>query len=293
MQQLSGKDLKASIQASEGRVVLSEVIGTSQPMYPEVTNAEMAAAIGADLILMNIFDVFQPMVNGVTANAENLVGEIKRLTGRPVGINLEPIDPHAERLEDLNDLPIGRTAADESLKKAYELGVDFVCFTGNPQTGVTNPEIESAIKRAREIFQEDVMIIAGKMHGAGVAGEQGGEIITDEWIEKFIQAGADVLLMPPPGTIPGITVEHASHWAKVAHKKGVLVMTTIGTSQEGADQATIRQTALHNKMVGADIHHLGDAGYTGLSIPENIMDYSIVIRGKRHTYLRMARSINR
>ncbi|HBT16182.1 MAG TPA: PEP phosphonomutase, partial [Firmicutes bacterium] len=47
------------------------------------------------------------------------------------------------------------------------------------------------------------------------------------------------------------------------------------------------------KMTGTDLHHLGDAGYPGIAIPENIMSYSIAIRGKRHTYSRMARSINR
>ncbi|GFR36436.1 hypothetical protein TCEA9_22480 [Thermobrachium celere] len=70
-------------------------------------------------------------------------------------------------------------------------------------------------------------------------------------------------------------------------------MTIIGTSQEGADENTIRSIALMCKMVGADIHHFGDVGYAGVAIPENIMAYSIAIRGKRDTYLRMARSINR
>ena len=46
------------------------------------------------------------------------------------------------------------------------------------------------------------------------------------------------------------------------------------------------------KMTGTDIHHIGDAGYKTAN-PENIMDYSIAIRGKRHTYIRMARSVNR
>jgi hypothetical protein len=47
------------------------------------------------------------------------------------------------------------------------------------------------------------------------------------------------------------------------------------------------------KMAGTDIHHIGDSGCTGIAIPENIMEYSIAIRGKRHTYIRMARSLNR
>lgn len=70
-------------------------------------------------------------------------------------------------------------------------------------------------------------------------------------------------------------------------------MTAIGTSQEGADTHTIRQIALMSKMAGADLHHIGDTGYMGIALPENILAYSIVIRGVRHTYARVARSINR
>ena len=65
------------------------------------------------------------------------------------------------------------------------------------------------------------------------------------------------------------------------------------TSQEGADVSTIRQIALMCKMTGTDIHHLGDAGYGGIALPENIQAYSIAIRGVRHTYRRMAGSVNR
>jgi len=46
-------------------------------------------------------------------------------------------------------------------------------------------------------------------------------------------------------------------------------------------------------MAGADLHHIGDAGYTGMAVPENIFAYSVAIRGLRHTYARMARSIRR
>lgn len=67
-------------------------------------------------------------------------------------------------------------------------------------------------------------------------------------------------------------------------------MTTIGTSQEGADEDTIRQIALMCKMAGTDIHHIGDSGYMGMALPENITAYSVAIRGKRHTYRRMAMS---
>ncbi|QDP39956.1 DUF7916 family protein [Radiobacillus deserti] len=289
----SGNELLQAIQASEGRTVVSEIVCTASPLYPEVSNPEMAAAFGADLILLNVFDVFQPEVAGVDSEGNQVVEHVKQLTGRPVGINLEPVDMEAEAAEELLTLSKGRLATSDSLQKVKELGLDFICLTGNPKTGVSNSQILKAIKNAREILGDSVFIIAGKMHGAGVKGEAGSEIINEETIQSFIGAGADVILIPSPGTVPGITVDQAQKWVTMIHQQEALAMLTIGTSQEGADSQTIKQLALQNKMVGADLHHIGDAGYFGIAIPENIMDYSIAIRGKRHTYIRMAASINR
>ena len=109
----------------------------------------------------------------------------------------------------------------------------------------------------------------------------------------FAEAGADIILLPAPGTVPGLTVEYIRDLVSYAHSLGCLTITAIGTSQEGADVATIRQIALMCKMTGTDIHHLGDAGYGGMALPENIMAYSIAIRGIRHTYHRIAASVNR
>ncbi|NNU92417.1 haloacid dehalogenase-like hydrolase [Geobacillus sp. NFOSA3] len=288
---MTGKQLKQSIQASEGRVIVAEVIGAFAPLYPAVTNAELAAAFGADLLLLNMFDVFQPVVNGLDTNEPNqMVERLKQLTGRPIGVNLEPIDPNAKQLENFASLPKGRMATEESLQEAKRLGFDFICLTGNPKTGVTNNEIVKAIETARSVLGEDGLIIAGKMHAAGVANETGEGIVSEEVVVRFIRAGADVVLMPAPGTVPGVTLDKTEQLVRVAHEHGALVMLTIGTSQEGADENTIRQIALASKMAGADLYHIGDAGYHGIAIPENIMTYSIAIRGKRHTYIRMARS---
>jgi hypothetical protein len=288
---MNGKELKQSIKASEGRVIVSEVIGAFQPLYPAVTNAELAAAFGADLLLLNFFDVFEPQVKGLDTNEhDQIVKRLKELTGRPIGLNLEPVDPNAKKLEELTELPKGRIATEESLHEAKRLGFEFVCLTGNPKTGVTNGEIVKAIEKAKHIFGDDGMIIAGKMHGAGVENETGGDIVSEDVVEQFIKAGADVILMPSPGTVPGVTLEKTEKLVRFAHEKGALVMLTIGTSQEGADEQTIRQIALTSKMAGADLFHIGDAGYHGIAVPENIMSYSIAIRGKRHTYIRMARS---
>lgn len=291
---MKGQELKQSIKASEGRVMLSENMATVPSLYPNITNSELAASFGADLLLLNIFDVFNPEVTGVEAeDSRKTVEKIKLLTGRPVGVNLEPVDLNAERMEELEELETGRKATEASLKEAKDLGFDFVCLTGNPKTGVTNTEILGAIKKAREVFGAEGLVIAGKMHGAGVANEAGGSIITEDDLSKFVEAGADVILMPAPGTVPGITLEKTEKYVQYIHSKGALVMLTIGTSQEGADEQTIRQIALNSKMAGADIHHIGDAGFYGIAVPENIFVYSIAIRGRRHTFSRMAVSINR
>lgn len=292
--QMNGQQLKQAIRASEGRVMLSENMVAVQPLYPNITNSELAAAFGADLILLNLFDVFQPHVNGLECDkADQTIHTLKQLIGRPIGINLEPVDINAEQIEALDTIATGRVATTESLQQAKKLGFDFICLTGNPKTGVTNQEIVNAIKRARAVFGEEGLIIAGKMHGAGVANETGSNIISQQDLANFIEAGADIILLAAPGTVPGMTVEKVEKYVQFIHAKGALALLAIGTSQEGADEATIRQIALNSKMAGADIYHIGDAGFYGIAVPENIMTYSIAIRGRRHTYVRMAMSVNR
>ncbi len=292
--QMKGKELLASIRASEGRVIVSEVIGTKEPLVADVTNAEVAAAFGADLLLFNLFDVNNPNVRGLDAkNHLAIIHQVKAYTGRPLGINLEPVDDGAQTIEKIHHVPNGRIASFSSLEKAKSLGFDFVCLTGNPKTGVTNKEIVSAIERANQVFHDDGIIIAGKMHSAGVAAEYATEIIDEATINRFMHAGADIILLPAPGTIPGFTLEKVHGLIQVIHKQGGLALLTVGTSQESADPDTIRQIALQSKMAGADLYHLGDGSFSGIAPPENILTYSIAIRGKRHTYYRMAASIRR
>ena len=85
-------DLLESIQKSEGRVIACETIGTVQPLLGNVTNAEFAASMGADILLLNMFDVQHPVIRGLPeTEPENVVRMLKKMTGRPIGINLEPV----------------------------------------------------------------------------------------------------------------------------------------------------------------------------------------------------------
>lgn len=294
---MSRDELLAAIAGSEGRTIACETIGAIMPMLGDITNAEFAAAMGADILLLNMFDVQKPHIQGLPKTEPDLViRKLKELTGRPIGINLEPVEQvlsSEDPDENMWAMTSGRKATMENAAKAVALGVDFILLTGNPGIGVTNEAIEQTLKRYKQAFGDKIILAAGKMHASGILSEGAEKIITEEDISAFADAGADIILLPAPGTVPGITMEYVKELVNHAHSLGCLTITAIGTSQEGADIATIRQIALMCKMTGTDIHHLGDAGYGGMALPENIQAYSIAVRGIRHTYRRMAGSVNR
>jgi len=288
-------ELLYAIAAGEGRTVVCETIGTITPMLGDITNAEFAASMGADIVLLNIFDVQKPYIAALPkTEPENVIRKIKELTGRPVGINLEPVEVKEEDDEgNMWAMTGGRKATLENAKRAVEMGVNMILLTGNPGNGVSNTAITQTLSLYKKEVGDKVILAAGKMHASGILSEAGEKILTKEDVKEFQEAGADIILMPAPGSVPGITVEYIKELVNYAHSLGCLTLTSIGTSQEGADVATIREMALMCKMAGTDMHHLGDSGYGGVALPENIQAYSIAVRGIRHTYRRMAGSVRR
>ena len=284
---MSGQDLKNAIKASEGRTVLSEnnVVGRKS-VAGDVTNSELARAFGADLILLNGLDVFNPYIDALPESDEP-IKFVKKLTGRPVGLNLEPVDLNADMMEEIEIISEGRICSEATLKKIEEMGFDFVCLTGNPGTGVTNHQISEGIKLAKKYFSG--MIIAGKMHSSGVDEP----VVNFDVVKDFIESGADVIMLPAVGTVPGFTQGEMEKAVKYIKENGALSMSAIGTSQESSTKETIRQIAIMNKIAGVDIQHIGDAGYAGVANFENILELSIAIRGVRHTIRMIAASNDR
>jgi PEP phosphonomutase-like protein, putative len=283
---MTAPELKQSIKASEGRVILSENVAFKESYIGDVTNAEIARSFGADLILLNGIDIFQPFVAGLDAK-EGFVEELHRLVGRPIGINLEPVDSQAQMAGERLIIDEGRQASLATVQRAEELGVDFICLTGNPGTGVTNQAIIDTIRVVKENFSG--LLIAGKMHASGVD-----EPVADlEAIAQFIEAGVDIVLAPAVGSVPGFDEQDLKQIVRLAHQKGALVMSAIGTSQESADEDIVKQMAIRNKICGVDIQHIGDSGYGCLAPVENIFAMSKALRGQRHTISMISRSINR
>lgn len=302
---MTRKDIIEAIIATEGRTLMCETIISTFPLLDGVSNPETAAAFSADMITLNTFNFDSPFIfgyddenlspqNGMKNYALavvdameknrhdlNYIQNLKKMVGRFIGVNLEPVPEDSL-------YPQGLRCSENNLIKAKDLGFDYIVITANPKTGVTSEGIYEGIKRARRILGEDVLIIAGKMHGAGA-----GNIYDVETIKEFVSAGADIILLPSPGTVPGFTVELAKHFIDQIHNEGALAMTTIGTSQEGSTTSLMESMGQMAKMAGADIQHTGDAGVAGMTPPENILSLSIAIRGRRHTYRRMARSSRR
>jgi hypothetical protein len=254
--QMDGGDLLEAIRRSEGRTILCEVLWPAPPLVDGVSNAGVAVAFGADLVLLNMFD------------GEDLAG-LKRSLGRPVGVNVEPSE----------SVPDHRRASHENLRRLTD--ADFIVVTANPDAEVGVEEMLSAVALVRETLPA-ALVFAGKMHGSGGRG-----MVGEAEISRLAEA-SDAVLIPAPGTVPGSREPLVAELADAAHASGALVVATVGTSQEGADTETVRELALAAKRGGADVLHLGDAGVSGITDPMNVLAASIAIRGRRHAYRRMA-----
>ncbi|MFA6074859.1 MAG: hypothetical protein WCV63_07015 [Negativicutes bacterium] len=301
MAKIDKRQLVEIIRHSEGRTICAETVISCPPLSGGVSNPELAAAFGADLITLNDFSFAAPFVFGYDddgVNSENLmeyvayiqhkisinncdadyIRKLRRIIGRFIGCNMEPVPDNVSYDE-------GKKLNRANLETARRWGVNYIVITANPNTGVRNEDILRGIELARRVLDDGAMIFAGKMHGAG-----GGNAYDAKIMRDYVNAGADCVLYPAPGTVPGVTLELACAMSEAIHTAGGLVMTAFGTSQESSNPSLIEQISIMNKMAGADIHHIGDAGLCGIAPPENIRQMSIAVRGVRHTLRRMATS---
>jgi hypothetical protein len=255
---MGGRELLEAIRRGEGRTMMCEVLCSAAPLVDGVSNASLAVAFGADLVLLNMFD----------GEASDLT-RLKRLLGRPVGVNIEPSET----------VPPNRRADEENLERLRD--ADFLVITANPDVEVDADEFAQAVMLARKSTPA-MPIFAGKMHGSGGRG-----MSTPEEA-KQLAGVADAVLVPAPGTVPGSLEARVAEVVESIQSSGALAVATIGTSQEGADAETVRGISLAAKRCGADVLHLGDAGASGIADPQNIFASSLAVRGRRHTYRRMA-----
>ncbi|SJZ56017.1 hypothetical protein SAMN02745116_00730 [Pilibacter termitis] len=268
-------ELKQAIKASEGRVILAEVAAETPSLFPEVTSGELATAFGADLILLKGFDVSTGKIASLPeVQGKSPVETLRELTGVAVGINLEITDDGID----------SKRATASSIQQALAMKPDFLALTGYQKPEVTAQRILKEIQEVRKQYAGFLFVNPVIAHASQ---------LNKEDLLAYAKAGADLIVLPAPATVPGVSEALLAEVAISLQKAGALVSATISTSQEGSDTDTIRSIALSAKRAGVDVYGLGDAGVAGMATPEAIQTLSIAVRGKRHTYVRMARSARR
>ncbi|GEL89834.1 DUF7916 family protein [Pediococcus parvulus] len=289
--EMTGRDLKRSIFKSEGRVVLGQhLLFASEGLVRGITNAELLGAFGADMILLNTFNLDNPDRN---LGMQHLsLHDLKERVKLPIGIYLGCTKQDSNTDEKIYDKR-GMSATKGHLLKAKEIGADFIVLGGNPGTGTSIEDIVATTALAREVCGEDMLIFSGKWEDGideKVLGDPLATYDSTEIIKQLIDAGADVIDLPAPGSRSGISVSDIQKLVQLIHKykSGTLAMCFLNSSVEGSDTDTIRQIALKMKETGADINAIGDGGFSGCTTPENIQQLSFSLKGKPYTYYRMA-----
>lgn len=269
-----GDELREAIMLSEGRVIMAEVAVQAPPLFAEVSNAELLSAFGADLLLLKGVNCLQPELNGGDSRFGNdPVSQLKSLTGRLIGVNFEVLAADAPATPN-TFLPAHLSAMAHA---------DFFCLTGYDKPGVTAERLCQAIGQLRA--QTDKLILVAKFSTAGLAQPQ-------EYV-SYIRAGAHGVIFPAPAGCRGASEGGVTEIVQAVHDCGGLAITTLSSSQEGADCATVREIGLASKRCGSDMHNFGDAGVAGMADPQALNALSMAIRGRRHTWVRMAASLAR
>ncbi len=296
-EKMSPMELKESIFKSESRTIMGQHLLFAGPgVVRGVTNSELMFAWGADMVMLNTIDL---------DNMENNPGlcglslkELKARCNRPIGVYLGC--PKAGS-EDGGKKALyrreGMVATKEHILKCKEIGADFIVLGGNPGSGTSLNDVIACTRLAKQLLGDDMIIMAGKWEDGineKVLGDPTADYDVKEVVRQLIDAGADCIDLPCPGSRGGITVEDIRSLVQYVHsyKPGTLTMCFLDSSVECADEETIRQVAILMKQTGADIHAIGDGGFGGCTWPKNVYQLSVSIKGEHYTWFRMA-SVNK
>ena len=125
---MSKEEKLTAIQSSEGRIIVSEMTMNGAPdALDNASIGELYAAFGADMLLLNKFDVFHPFIQNIDGtNSDDCIHTLRSYTGKLVGLNLEPVPDSSDLKTEQVQLCKGRMATVEAAEKAVQLGVDYI-----------------------------------------------------------------------------------------------------------------------------------------------------------------------
>lgn len=302
------RQLREAIAMSEGRTVVGVARVRGPNICDGVSNMELCAAFGCDIIALGLYDPHNPYFPGlpnrerrepddtILAQVQADLGrgwtlrEMRELVGRPISAALYGTEKgFPDRMEQSFAKVL---STPENARLLVDQGVDIV----QVMDWLTPlPDLVAALRDIKSEIGDEALLTFARPNGWGLFGHKANRtFITDEEIDAVISAGVDVVEIPAVGTIPLFGPQLVERLVKRIHNGGALANVWIATSQEGATPETVRQIAYESKIAGADMFTISDVWLTeSVPDPENILALSIAIRGKRHTYRRMAFSIRR
>jgi len=287
---MNAAQLAQSIRETEGRTISAEVICTYEPPVEGVTHAEIAAAFGADIITLDHYDPDQPLIRGLPASIAgqpDILHQLKRMIGRPIAVNM------AVTRQSEGGWLYTRRYSPERMEKLVQQGADIVFLYGDSATGQTAREVAAAAREAHRRYGDSLLLVGvpDVYFPAPV-----NETIRQQYRQahqEIIEAGAQCIGLVMPGSKQAWRLEDTAELVDHIHQLDGLVWLILTGSVEGSPLENIQQMALNAKMIGGDVYRLDEAGLAGMPLPENILEFSLTIRGKRHTYRRMALSVLR
>jgi hypothetical protein len=296
-------ELLRGIRMSEGRTVVAVSRVRGPNVCDGVSNIELCAAFGADVIALGLYDPYDPYFPGLPnlepdPEADALLAkvqmdlgrgwrlaQVRELVGRPLAAAMYgtsasfPPEMEASFAKVPGSVLTARLLADQ--------GADIVQLMDWLAPTETVADLLADIKR--EIGSDAILSFA-RPNGWGLFGHEADrEFFTAAELRTLVAAGADIVEIPAVGTFPGLTIEKVGSWSETIRSAGGLVNMWIASSQEGADKNTIRTITWDSKKAGADMMTISDV-WLGESAPnpDNILTLGVALRGRRHTYRRMA-----
>lgn len=305
---LAKQDLLNGIRVAEGRVVCAYVCPRAASYIEKVSNLELAASFGADMINIEGLDPKKLQMCGLPSKNSSddqkyktelqlemgfgwTVNEFRDLVGRPIGLILLVPDYEGQQISGLyGDAVYSR----EMMEYISNEGYHFVSLCGFNHDALLN-----AVREANEIAGETMVIEAGIPHGPGsIDGDfppyNLREVTTPEFVKNLANAGADIIDIPAVGVTPGFTMEYVTALVDAIHEGKSLAASCVAHSIEGADDNTLRRIAIDNKVCGVDMYNVAAGGvYEAVTLPESLQAFCIAVKGRRHTYRRMCQSPKR
>ncbi|MBX3086554.1 MAG: hypothetical protein KF716_33280 [Anaerolineae bacterium] len=282
---MSAADLAESIRLAEGRTIAAEANCAVQSPIETITHGELAAAMGADIISLDAYDTLKPHIPGAPKSLYDSAAPLKaykQLVGRPIGINMIVAAPdHAPQLG-------GRLATESNLRHAADTGTDLIFLYVRPHQRGTLQAMLTAAAWARRECGDQVMLTGVPSFSKPAPRTPAMLTAYAAEIEALLNAGCHGIGLPMPGSKQGWTPEMAAALVNVVHDSGGLAWLFLTSSVEGASETTIAQLAIVAKQTGADAYRLDEAGLSGMADLDNIRAFSLAIRGRRHTFRRMA-----